>query len=583
MFRKTFAAAIILSAMIVPAVVFSAGADKEGKTFDGYTLIAPAYHTTTYLVDMEGNVVHYWENDGTPALSAYLLENGNLLRTSTIDQTEKSSPEGQGTTGARGFGGIFGFGGMTGIANRGGGAGGLIQEISWDGDVVWEFTCESDEHITHHDIERLPNGNVLCIAWERKTAQEAIDAGRKPRIQRNSVLHPDFIIEVKPTGKKGGEIVWQWHAWDHLIQDFDKSKANYGDVADHPELIDINFTANRNIAPEGNTSQPAVPGFGGGFGGMTMMGLSGAGGTIPPDWMHTNAIDYNPDMDQIAISCYGFSEIWVIDHSTTTEEAKGHTGGKSGKGGDLLYRWGNPRAYRAGTLEDQKFFNQHDVHWIPKGRPGAGHIMVFNNGPYRSDGDYSSVDEIITPVDANGNYPLEKGKAYGPVEALWSYTAPKKTDFFSMHISGAERQSNGNTLICSGAYGIVFEVTPEKEVVWRCAYTGGEGPGGPDLKSMFGGMQGFGGFGFGGMRGFPGMPGFGTGQSDSVQEELSRFAVTREDPVVSGLKGMPRSLPRWGGGTGFGTMETQIFRVYRYARDYPGLKGKSLTPIGEKK
>jgi hypothetical protein len=237
-------------------------------------------------------------------------------------------------------------------------------------------------------------------------------------------------------------------------------------------------------------------------------------------------------------------------------------------------------------MEDQQFFNQHDVHWIPKGRPGAGHIMVFNNGPYRSDGDYSTVDEIAPPVDEMGNYNLEKGKAFGPDKPVWTYQAPDKTQFFSMHISGAERQPNGNTLICSGAFGVMFEVTPDKEVIWRCAYTGAEGPNGPDAKSPPGmggfGMPMMGGRGFGGMGGFPGMPGFG-GQQVNQEEELPHFVVTREDPAVSGTKGMPGSLPEWGGGPGFGIFNSQVFRVYRYAADYPGLKGKKLAPIDKQK
>ncbi len=607
----------VIMAFVSQVVILNGSADQS-KTHDGYTLVAPNFHTTTYLIDMDGNIVHYWENDGTPAISAYLLENGNLLRTSTVDQLQQQSPPGdQGAAGSPAFGfgggmgfgaGMPGFGGLSQIESKGGGAGGRIQELDWDGNVVWEFIYSSDDHLMHHDIERMPNGNILCICWERKTAQEAIAAGRDPRMQGNSVLHPDYIIEVKPDKEKGGgEIVWQWHAWDHLIQDIDSSKANYGNVAAHPELIDINFTANRDITPAGGAQPTGMPGFGGmggfggpggamggprggrggpggamggfgGFGGGAMPGLAGAGGTAPPDWMHTNAIDYNAELDQIAISCYGFSEIWVIDHSTTTEEAAEHTGGKCGKGGDLIFRWGNPRAYRAGTMEDQQFFNQHDVHWIPKGRPGEGHIMVFNNGPYRSDGDYSTVDEIVPPLNADGSYPLQKGKAFGPDKPVWTYRAPDKTEFFSMHISGAERLPNGNTLICSGAYGVIFEVSPDNEVLWRCAFTGADGPNGSDTKSIPG-MMGGGGFGVpGGMGGFGGMPGFG-GQQPAQAEELPHFVVSREDPAVAGTNGMPGHLPEWGGGTGFGVFEAQVFRVYRYTADYPGLKGKELKPI----
>src|SRR5690606_15913622 len=108
-----------------------------------------------------------------------------------------------------------------------------------------------------------------------------------------------------------------------------------------------------------------------------------------------NAIDYNPQLDQIMISTREFSELWIIDHSTTTAEAAGHTGGRSGKGGDILYRYGNPAAYNRGTRADQKFFYQHDAQWIEPGLPGAGNILVFNNGWNRVDGSsFSSVIEL---------------------------------------------------------------------------------------------------------------------------------------------------------------------------------------------
>ena len=53
---------------------------------------------------------------------------------------------------------------------------------------------------------------------------------------------PDSLVEIKPTGKTTGEVVWEWHLWDHLVQDHDSTKANFGVVADHPELVDANFT-----------------------------------------------------------------------------------------------------------------------------------------------------------------------------------------------------------------------------------------------------------------------------------------------------------------------------------------------------
>ena len=179
------------------------------------------------------------------------------------------------------------------------------------------------------------------------------------------------------------------------------------------------------------------------------------------------------------MSVHAFSEIWIIDHSTTTAEAASHKGGRSGKGGDLLYRWGNPRAYRNGSKMEQRLFNQHNAHWIPPGLPGEGHMLVFNNGSGRPGGDSSSVDEIVLPVDSQGQYTRNRRGPYGPIQAVWSYSAPKKSDFYSFFISGAQRLPNGNTLICSGASGTVFEVTPDKEVVWKYANPVMGNPGGP--------------------------------------------------------------------------------------------------------
>jgi hypothetical protein len=202
-------------------------------------------------------------------------------------------------------------------------------------------------------------------------------------------------------------------------------------VGAHPELIDINY------------------------------------GSSTEDWLHCNSIDYNINLDQILISSKYFHEIWVIDHSTTTAEAASHTGGNSGKGGDLLYRWGNPCTYRAGTINDEMLFSQHDATWIEPGCPGAGNILIFNNGKNRPITKYSSIDEIVPPVDNNGIYYLAPDSAYGPMTPIWRYTALPLTSFYADFLSGCQRLPDGNTLICDGPAGRFFEVTPEKETVWE--------------------------------------------------------------------------------------------------------------------
>ena len=218
---------------------------------------------------------------------------------------------------------------------------------------------------------------------------------------------------------------------DHLIQDFDSSKENFGVVSDHPGLMDINYT----IGPAAIS-----------------------------DWVHVNAVHYNPELDQICLSAAHVHEVWIIDHSTTTAEAAGHTGGNSDKGGDILYRWGNPRVYDRGTEAEQKLFGQHDIRWIPAGLPNEGNLLVFNNGMGRLDGNYSSVDRWTPPMNNDGTYILEPGQAYGPESASWTYVAD---DFYSPRISGVQPLPNGNLLVCEGNDGYLFEITADEEIVWQ--------------------------------------------------------------------------------------------------------------------
>ena len=481
---------------------------NDPGAFQGYTLLSPLSSRTTFLIDMNGKVVHTWETDSTPSSIAYLLENGNLLRAGALTP----SPFGQGPAGA----------------------GGKIQEFTWDGQLAWDFTFASATTIPHHDLVRLPNGNVLLIVEERKTADEAIAAGRISSSVEGSELRPDSLVEIKPTGKTTGEVVWEWHLWDHLIQDHDRTKANFGDVAAHPELVDLNFT----VAPDrrGNA-----------------------------DWTHFNAVAYNAKLDQVIVSLRNFSEIWILDHSTSTKDAATHRGGKSGKGGDLLYRWGNPIAYRAGTAADRRLFGQHNIHWIPDGLAGAGHLLVFNNGDGRPDGMYSTVDELVLPVDANGRYPLATGAKFGPERAVWSYNAPNKTDFYSFNISGATRLPNGNTLICAGAPGIVFEITPQNAVVWQYNLPAfpaarGAGPGRPGGAGAPG-------------AGRPGGPGAAAGGGRPGGRGAQGAVATGQGPGAPAGRGGPGR-----GGPGGGTAGKNVFRAYRYAASYPGLVGKQLTP-----
>jgi hypothetical protein len=384
----------------------------EPEADTGFVFFSPMGTHDSYLMDKDANIVQTWTFDDTPGLLGYLLEDGSVVRA-------KGDQGGNGAIVAAG-------------------AGGIIERVAWDGTPIWSFsydTTTAPAHLQHHDFEVMPNGNILLIAWEEKTNAEAVAAGRNPATV-GAELYPDSIIEVEPFS---GNIVWEWHLWDHLVQDFDNTKANWlggTGVFDHPELVDINYRS------------------------------TGTGAGALEDWTHANGIDYNAELDQILLSVREFSEYWIIDHSTTTAEAAGHTGGNSGNGGDLLYRWGNPQTYDRGTAGDRVLYYQHDAQWIPDGLPGAGNITVFNNGyGGPANPDVSSVVEITPPLLPDGSYTLGAGQAYGPTTPAWTYTGA--ADDFAAIISGTQRLPNGNTLIDYGVDATFSEVTPAGEEVWR--------------------------------------------------------------------------------------------------------------------
>lgn len=397
----------------------------------GYLLFAPLRSSTTFLIDTHGAVVHRWRADAPPGHSVYLLENGNLLRCERVPNE------------------VF----------RGGGQGGRIREYAPDGEVVWEYLCSDDQRLQHHDVERLPNGNLLLIAWELISEEEALAAGRDPRHLAAGQLWPDTILEIEPVRPSGGRVVWQWRAWDHLVQDRDPSLPNHGAIAEHPHRIDVNATprpARMTEEERQELEQLRALGY---VADAPDDDRPGGPGGRDADWTHVNSIDYSPELDLIVIGSRELSELWFIDHSTTTEEARGSSGGRYGRGGDLVARFGHPRWTQADG--ERLLFCQHDAQWIPPGLPGAGNILVFNNGQ-RGVREHSTVDEFQLPLDVESfTAAVESGERPQPV-LVARYDSPD----YSSHLSGAQRLASGNTLVCAGGPGRVVELTPEGEIVW---------------------------------------------------------------------------------------------------------------------
>ena len=305
--------------------------------------------------------------------------------------------------------------------------GGRFKKMTWNGEIIWDYYLPQDICIPHHDITVLPNGNIITICSEEKTQEEGINAGI---LDLDGPMTLDMVVEIEPIGTDSANIVWKWHFWDHLIQDTDPNLPNFGVIANNPGRLDINCEV------------PETEGLG------------------IKDWNHCNSISYNPILNQIVLSSRFMNELFVIDHSTTTQEAESSLGGNSNKGGDFLYRWGNPQNYDRGDASTKILRAQHCVNWIPLGYPGEGNLIMFNN---RHSSNNSSVLEIIPPLNEDGTYVIDNQNAFAPESYNWIY----QDNFFSGSQSGAFRLPNGNTIITSTTEQHIFEINSSNEVVWE--------------------------------------------------------------------------------------------------------------------
>ncbi len=367
----------------------------------GYTLIYPHNQPHARLLDACGEVVHIWENENgrTPGNSAILTPLGDLVwaHRPTEDSESPISAGGRGET---------------------------IEKRNWDNELIWSFTLNDSTGRLHHDFALMNNGNVLAIAWERIDSLQVVEAGRNPENIVGGALWSERVIELSPTDSGSANIVWEWRAWDHLIQDFDSTKANFGVVSEHPERIDINY---------------------------------GSIGNIEEDWLHANGIDYSPLKNQILLSVPNYDELWVIDRN---QPANG-----------LVWRWGNPEAYGQGDSDDQKLYFQHSGTWLDapylQNSPDYGKIGVFNNRNPGTTGPYSSV-HIIDPIwqEDDSSYTMD-ANAFLPLDFDWTWTAPVPTDFFSSGLSNFERLANGNNLILNGRRGEILELTAAGDTAWH--------------------------------------------------------------------------------------------------------------------
>ncbi|HLG35162.1 MAG TPA: aryl-sulfate sulfotransferase [Bacteroidia bacterium] len=381
-----------LSTFIISAALFAA-TSLSAQQWGHYTLYGVMGNSNNYLIDTNNTVYHTWALGANyrTGYSSYLIPGGTLVK--SVQRAGNS----------------FSGGPITG----------QVIKADWNGNIIWDYVYSTTQYCTHHDICPMPNGNVLLIAYERKTAAEVAAAGCTTF---SGEMWPDKIVEVQPTGLNTGTVVWEWHAWDHLVQSVNSSLANYQtSIVNHPELLNINYSAAK-------------------------------------DWMHMNGVDYNPMLDQITFSCHNLHEIYVIDHSTTTAEAASHSGGNSGKGGDILYRWGKPSAYNV-TPSTTIINVVHDAHWIKEGSPNAGRLVCFNNRGVSNT--QSAVDQVSSPV--NGYvYAIVPGQAFQPT----SYTQRHACNGYSSNMGGSQQLPNGNMLVCVATAGSLYEIDSAGNTIW---------------------------------------------------------------------------------------------------------------------
>lgn len=357
----------------------------QAQQWGYYTLIAPQT-TSAYLVDTDGAVKKTYTFSASTGYSAYMLPGGTIVRS------------------------------VSSGGSGGGGSTGMVQKVDSSNNVLWSYTNSG----MHHDICPMPNGNVLLIVSESKTATDVTTAG----CSYSGALTSETILEIQPSGTSGGTIVWQWKLWDHLCQstNYAKTTTYVSNTADHPELFNINY----------NTTQS--------------------------DFFHLNGIDYNPYRDEIVFSSHYQNQIFVIDHSTTTAQAATHTGGNSGKGGDFLYRWGNPASY--GATGTTNFSTVHDAHWVPQDVTTFGnYIGAFNN--QGGTGSKSAADLVIPPYNGDTLFSWGANGVYTPATYSWRYQSTSSCS----NMGNNEQLPNGNTLMCVAGVS-VMEVTSAGKTLW---------------------------------------------------------------------------------------------------------------------
>jgi hypothetical protein len=455
----------------------------QNNAYNGYTVFSP-WNNYTYMIDMEGNLINQWEAP-YQVFYAYLVEDGNLHR----GMVPPTAPAG---------------------ILRGGGAQGHIQEVDWNGNVVWDFVSHDGDpdpanpggpYINatfrqHHAFQRIWNQELgeytyLILAWWAKNQADAELLGADSQYQSGYAngWSPCALMEF--TYNK--ELIWQWCFADHMI-----TTNPSGQTVATTEWTDA--SGRTNAPPIVVATEAEFANYPG------RLQVNGVHYTAPggprTDYQHCNSFDYSPYTGHIAINAKATSEFYVIDHDGTFVPGDFDASAQNARGtaGDFLYRWGNPSVYRQGKAPgyydegEQQMYGTHDIqyiwpyHWRPPrvatdnwsaptadvALPGAGNFLMFDNGCYNPMNAGSKLIEVNPYLmDAAGTLsaglvnPPDAGYTRGDSNQIAWVFAENINDFYSSYISSAQRLPNGNTISCSGAYGHFIEVTEDKKLVWE--------------------------------------------------------------------------------------------------------------------
>lgn len=431
-------AAVLFAAASLPLAAYEAlqGPTEllywdSNKTCNGYTLFG--VRGTTYLVDMEGRVVHTWPIGTNP----HLLDDGSILDASRSDPSS--------------------YGGFT--------------QVSWNGSTVWSYAETRTNYLPHHDFARIYNkklgtNTTLYIANKTVSYAQCIAAGCNPASGLYTNGQMDAIVEID----MAGNVVWEWWFYDHLIQDFDTSKSNYVGVgktnADYPGRLNANLPGRpvqrdwlhcNSIDYNESLDQIVINSVGGEF------YVIDHGGTF---------IAGNP--------------------SGSMALAAGPAGDFIYRFGDpARYNQGSPPSilsnWTESTTGNKQIGGAHHVSWIPTGMPGAGNLLAFNNAQNifehtqqsyvleingYLDASTNNSGAYVNPPDA-GYYSWQPGNNTDKSARLlssqivWFYYSKASHGMFSHIGSGAQRLVNTNTLVCADTEGHIIEVTPSGEPVWE--------------------------------------------------------------------------------------------------------------------